>query len=167
MEDDIEESIYDYLTEGDLQAVLPIYWINCGKIKKALRKKLINDYQMSRKSLLDEAVSEIVDAYDYKLKFKEDMGWDPDEWPMDGSYNIYHGDLRDDLDEEALVDIWLIQQFEDDILAYKEDQAYRQRSSGLFFSVREADGEYVFNMVGWLGVIGGIFLIGIIASAFS
>jgi len=139
MEDDLDESVFDYISEFDFEGLLPLFWIKCGKDKETLRQKLVNDYQLSHEGLLDEAVSDVIKNYEGALFDKEFLGWNPNEWPMDGSY--YSSDSSEgELDEEALVDIWLIQYFEEEIVEYKKDQAYRQRSSGLFFSVREADG---------------------------
>ena len=158
MEDDIEESMFDYLTEFDLESVLPLYWLKCDKDQEALNKKLIDEYQMSDEWLQGEVRDIVIMNYEDSLDEKEFLGWDPNEWPMDGSY--YPSDSsEDELDQDALIDIWLIRYFEEEVKRYKEDQAYRQRSSGLFFSVREADGEDVINKAGCLWLACGIFLI--------
>ena len=158
MDDGTGESVFDYISEFDFEIVLPLFWIQCGKVKEALRGKLANDYQMSHEDLLDEAVSDVIKKYEDALWDKEFLGWEPNKWPMDGSY--YSSDSSEgELGEEALIDIWLIQYFEEEIVEYKKDQAYRQRSSGLFFSVREADGEHVINKAGCFTVIVGVFLI--------
>ena len=158
MEDDLDESVFDYISEFDFEGLLPLFWIKCGKDKERLRQKLVNDYQMSHEDLLDEAVSDVLKKYENALLDKEFLGWEPNKWPMDGSY--YSSDSSEgELDEEALIDRWLIRYFEEEIVEYKKDQAYRQRSSGLFFSVREADGEHVINKAGCFTVIVGVFLI--------
>ena len=169
MEDDLDESVFDYISEFDFEGLLPLFWIKCGKDKETLRQKLINDYQMNHEGLLDEAVSEVIENYEVALFDKEFLGWNPNEWPMDGSYYSSDSSKRE-LDEEALVDIWLIQYFEEHLghIEYLKGQTKdQQRSSGLFFNVREADGEYVFNKMAWLWVIGGIFLIIMLEGIFN
>jgi len=164
MEDDLDESVFDYISEFDFEGLLPLFWIKCGKDKETLRQKLVNDYQLSHEGLLDEAVSDVIKNYEGALFDKEFLGWNPNEWPMDGSY--YSSDSSEgELDEEALVDIWLIQYFEEHLghIEYLKGQTKdQQRSSGLFFRVREADGEDVINKAGCWTVIVGIFLIIII-----
>ena len=169
MEDDLDESVFDYISEFDFEGLLPLFWIKCGKDKETLRQKLINDYQMSHEGLLDEAVSDVIKNYEVALFDKEFLGWNPNEWPMDGSY--YSSDSSEgELDEEALVDIWLIQYFKEHmghieyLKGQTKDQADRQRSSGLFLKVREADGEHVINKAGCLLVLGGGLLVIIISS---
>ena len=169
MEDDLDESVFDYISEFDFEGLLPLFWIKCGKDKETLRQKLINDYQMNHEGLLDEAVSDVIKNYEGALFDKEFLGWNPNEWPMDGSY--YSSDsLEGELDEEALIDIWLIQYFEEHLghIDYLKGQTKdQQRSSGLFFQVREADGEDVINKVGCWTVIVGIFLIIMLGTAFN
>jgi len=169
MEDDLDESVFDYISEFDFEGLLPLFWIKCGKDKETLRQKLVNDYQMSHEGLLDEAVSDVIKNYEVALFDKEFLGWNPNEWPMDGLY--YSSDSSEgELDEEALVDIWLIQYFEEHLVhikylkGQKKDQ---QGSSGLFFNVREADGEDVINKAGCLWVACGIFFIIVVNGVFN
>ena len=166
MEDDLDESVFDYISEFDFEGLLPLFWIKCGKDRETLRQKLVNDYQMSHEGLLDEAVLDIIKNYEGALFDKEIMGWSPNEWPMDGSY--YSSDnLEGELDEEALIDIWLIQYFEEHLghIEYLKGQTKdQQRSSGLFFNVREDDGEDVINKAGCLWIVCGIFLIIIVVN---
>ena len=70
MEDDLDESVFDYISEFDFEGLLPLFWIKCGKDKETLRQKLINDYQMNHEGLLDEAVSEVIENYEVPFSIR-------------------------------------------------------------------------------------------------
>ena len=141
-----EESIYDYVTERDLWGVLPIRWIEVGKSKEALKKELIDEYGMSDVTLIEEAMTEVIQTYEYAASDVEGRG--------EGC-------------GERTLDEWLVDEFLEWQGEYDLSVEYSKRSSGIFFSVREADGEYVLNTGGCLSVIGVIFLIIILGGVFA
>ena len=161
MEDDIEESMFDYLTDFELESVLPLYWLKCDKDEEALNKKLIDGYQMSDEWLQHEVRDIVMMNYEKMLDEKEFLGWVDwlDEQDIDRPKN--------EVDEKIFTDLWLISHLEDSVVLEKQDQVYRQNSSGLFLTVREADGQYVVNKSGCLWVVGGVLLIILLEVIFS
>jgi len=142
---DNEKSMYDYVSDCDLYAILPVYWIECGKNRQELKKHIASEYLIDNEEIIGDIMSEVVDTYEQALAQKEDMVWDS-------------GD-HDDLDEEALFDLTLIEMFHEEEWSFRANEAYQNRESGVFFSVREADGEYVLNMGSCLSVIVGVIVV--------
>jgi hypothetical protein len=141
MDDEFEGSIYDYVTERDLWGVLPIRWIDSGKSREALKKVLIDEYGMNGVTLIEEAMTKVIQTYEYAVSDVKESGVDCGDGTLD----------------EWLVDEFLEWQGE-----YDRDVEHGKRSSGIFFSVREVDGEYVFNPFGWILAAFGVLIVSVL-----
>ena len=74
MEDDLDESVFDYISEFDFEGLLPLFWIKCGKDKATLRQKLVNE---------DVATSRVNFGQSYQQKFRTLLNWGVKNGPAD------------------------------------------------------------------------------------
>lgn len=147
MEGELEESIFDYVTERDLVGVLPITWVEIEKNRERLEQVLIGEYGMSDEFLIEEAMSEIIQTYELTAIGAEEC--------------FEYRDL-----EGWTIDDEIMEHLQESLESYDRNMVHSQKSNGIFLSVREADGEYVFNPLGWLLTgLGVLFVLVLIESA--